>query len=589
MAMATSRVERRLAAILAADVVGYSRLMEADERATLARLKAHRSELIDPLLSEHRGRLVKLMGDGALCEFASAVDAVECAAGIQGGMAEREAAVPEGERIRFRIGINLGDVIVAGEDIYGDGVNVAARLEQLAEPGGVVVSGTTFDHLRGGLGRTFAPLGEQRLKNIERPVRAYRMVLGGSADGPPERPALPLPDKPSLAVLPFENLSGDAEQGYFADGIVEDVITALSKVSGLFVIARNSSFAYRGKTVDVRQVGRELGVRYVLEGSVKRAGDRVRVTAQLVDARTGGHVWAEQYDRPLGDIFAVQDEVTAAIAARLGATIERAEADLARRKAPADLGAYDYYLQGRMKRSTSDKAQLLEARELFQRVVALDPAFAPAYAELAHSYYTEVALRWDPPHREEALAEGFALARKAVELDPTLALGHLTMGNLHLRRHDYDEAAGWAERAIALGPNDPENYAGLANIYSFMGRAADALALMRKAVELDPNYPPRYGMYLGRAYLFTRQLEAAVLHLRDAASRAPDYWPAHLYLAAAYGHLGRADEAAAALAAVRRQTRLASLRDADPADDYRAGPEKDYFLQGLALAGLPRE
>ena len=415
------------------------------------------------------------------------------------------------------------------------------------------------------------------------------MVLGGSAAGPPERPALPLPDKPSLAVLPFENLSGDAEQGYFADGIVEDIITALSKVSGLFVIARNSSFAYRGKAVDVRQVGRELGVRYVLEGSVQKAGDRVRVTAQLVDARTGGHVWAERYDRPLGDIFAVQDEVTAAIAARLGATIERAEADLARRKAPADLGAYDYYLQGRMKRSTSDKAQLLEARELFQRVVALDPAFAPAYAELAHSYYTEVALRWDPPHREEALAEGFALARKAVELDPTLALAHLTMGNLHLRRHDYDEAAGWAERAIALGPNDPENYAGLANIYSFMGRAADALALMRKAIELDPNYPPRYGMYLGRAYLFTRQPEAAVLHLRDAASRAPDYWPAHLYLAAAYGHLGRADEAAAALAAVRRQTRLASLRDADPADDYRAGPEKDYFLQGLALAGLPRE
>ena len=269
-------------------------------------------------------------------------------------------------------------------------------------------------------------------------------------------------------------------------------------------------------------------MRYLLEGSVKRAGDRVRVTAQLVDARTGGHVWAEQYDRPLGDIFAVQDEVTAAIAARLGATIERAEADLARRKAPADLGAYDYYLQGRVKRLTSDKAQLLEARELFRKAVALDPGFAPAYAELAHSYYTEVALRWDPPRREEALAEGFALARKAIELDPTLPLAHLTMGNLHLRRHDYDEAAGWAERAVALGPSDPENYAGLANIYSFMGRAADALALMRKAVELDPNYPPRYGMYLGRAYLFTRQPEAAVPHLRDAASRAPDYWPAHL-------------------------------------------------------------
>ena len=313
------------------------------------------------------------------------------------------------------------------------------------------------------------------------------------------------------------------------------------------------------------------------------------MTAQLVDARTGGHVWAERYDRPLGDIFAVQDEVTAEIAARLGATIERAEADLARRKAPADLGAYDLYLQGRVKRLTTDKAQQLEARELFRRAVALDPGFAPAYAELAYSYYVEVALRWDPPRREEALAKGFEFARKAVELDPTLPLAHQMMGNLHLRRHEYDEAAGWAEKAVALGPNDPDNHAGLANIYSFMGRAGEAAALMRKAVELDPNYPPRYGMYLGRAYLFTRQPEAAVPYLRDAASRGPDYWPAHLFLAAAYGHLGRPDEAGAALAAARRRIRLASLEDADPANDYKAGPEKDYYLKGLALAGLPRE
>jgi TolB-like protein/Tfp pilus assembly protein PilF len=392
-----------------------------------------------------------------------------------------------------------------------------------------------------------------------------------------------------MAVLAFDNLSGDPAQDYFSDGIAEEILTALARSPRLTVIARNSSFAYKGKPAGALEIGEALGVRYLLEGSVKRGGDRIRVTAQLVDARTGGHVWAEQYDRPLGDIFAVQDEVTAAIAARLGATIERAEADLARRKAPADLGAYDYYLQGRVKRVASDKAPQLEARELFRKAVALDPGFASAYAELAHSDYTEVALRWDPPRREEALTEGFALARKAIELDPELPLAHLTMGNLHLRRHDYDEAAGWAERAVALGPSDPENYVGLANIYSFMGRAAEALALMRKAVELDPAYPPRYGMYLGRAYLFTRRPEAAVPHLRDAASRAPDYWPAHLFLAAAYGHLGLPDEAAAALAAVRRQVRLASLRDADPADDYRAGPERDYYLEGLALAGLPRE
>jgi adenylate cyclase len=294
--MATARVERRLAAILAADVAGYSRLMERDEAGTLARLKALRGELVDPLVVGHRGRVVKLMGDGALVEFASAVDAVECAAAIQEGMAGRETDVPEAERVRFRIGVNRGDVIVEGDgDLYGDGVNVAARLEQLAEPGGIVASGTAFDHLRGGLGRAFAPLGEQRLKNIERPVRAYRMVLGGGDDSRrPERPALPLPDRPSLAVLPFDNLSGDPEQGYFAAGMVEDIIAGLSRIKWLFVVARNSSFTYEGRTVDVKRVGRELGVRYLLQGSLRKSGDRVRISAQMIEAEAGGHLWAER-------------------------------------------------------------------------------------------------------------------------------------------------------------------------------------------------------------------------------------------------------------------------------------------------------
>ena len=621
--MATARADRRLAAVLVADVAGYSRLVERDERGIVARLRDHRTELVMPLLAEHHGRIVKLTGDGAVCEFGSAVDAVECAACIQRGMAEREGSLPEAERIGFRIGINLGDLIHDEGDLYGDGVNIAARLEGIADPGGICVSRTVYEYVRGKVQLGFRALGPQRLKNLSEPVEAYQVVLAGGllhvgrrprrrhllvvgtsvllalfalASGgwwflvrPARDETIPAGGKPTLAVLAFDNLSGDPAQDYFSDGIAEAILTALARSSHLSVTARNSSFVYKGGPADVKQVGRELGVRYLLEGSVQKAGDRVRVTAQLVDTHTGGHVWAERYDRPLGDIFAVQDEVTAAIAARLGASIERAEADLAKRKAPADLGAYDYYLQGRAKRLTSVKAQILEARELFKKAVELDPGFAPAYAELAHSYYTEVALRWDVPRRAEALAEGFAAARTAIALDPTLALAHLSMGNLSLRQHNYDEAVAWAERAMAFDPSDPENYAGLANIYSFIGRSADAVMLMRKAIELDPIYPPRYAMYLGRAYLLSRQPEAAAPYLRDAASRAPDYWPSSFYLAAACGQLGKSDEARAALAAARQYVEVVSVADFAMANDYRSGPEQDFLFEGLALAGLPRE
>ncbi|MET0295347.1 MAG: adenylate/guanylate cyclase domain-containing protein, partial [Phenylobacterium sp.] len=376
--VAAERVERRLAAVLAADMVGYSRLMERDEQGTLERLKARRRELVGPLVAAHRGRIVKLMGDGALVEFASVVDAVACAVAVQRGMAEREAGVPEAERIRFRIGVNLGDVIVEGTDLLGDGVNVAARLEQLAEPDGVVISGTAFDQLRGGFGWTFASLGEQHLKNIERPVRAYRMIPAG-ADGdahPPEQPALLLPDKPSLAVLPFDNLSGDPEQGYFADGIVEDIVTALSRVSGLFVIARNSGFAYRGLNVDVRRVARELGVRYVLEGSVRRAGDRVRIAGQLVDATTGGHLWADRFDGTLGDVFDLQDRVAEAVAGAIEPTLRRAEVERARRKPTGSLDAYDLYLRALPHVFAYRAEDNAEAMPLLDRALALDPGYA---------------------------------------------------------------------------------------------------------------------------------------------------------------------------------------------------------------------
>ena len=617
----SARPERRLAAILVADVAGYSRLMERDEAGTLARLNTHRKELVEPLLAEHHGRLIKLTGDGVLCEFPSAVDAVECAARIQRGMAERERDVPDDHRIRFRIGINLGDVICEEGDLYGDGVNIAARLEGLAEPGGICVSRTVHEYVRGKVPVTFQALGARRVKNISEPVEAYRVNL---ADVPSprryniprrrllanftacllllamagagwfwqrsqDRVALTLSGKPSVAVLAFDNLSGDPAQDYFSDGISDEILTALARSPKLAIIARNSSFAYKGKPADATEIGRALGVRYLLQGSVRSAGDRIRVTAQLIDARTGAHVWAEKYDRPIGDIFAVQDEITATIAARLGATIERAEVDAGRRKAPADLAAYDYYLQGRAKELTQEKTSILEARELFQKAIELDPDFAAAYAELAHSYYLEVALRWDPPRRAEAIAKGFEFARKAVSLDPSLSFAHMTMGNLHLRRHEYDEAVRWAERAVELSPNNPENYAGLANIYSFVGRSRDAVSLMRKAIELDPNYPPRYSMYIGRAHVLAGEPAAAVPYLQDAVSRSPDFWPAHLFLASAYGHLGRLSEAKTALAAVQRYAGFTSIKDYAAGTDYKEGPEKDYVLEGLTLAGMPPE
>src|SRR3954451_7091996 len=340
--MTTARAERRLAAILAADVVGYSRLIERDERGTLERLGAYRKELVEPLLAEHRGRIIKLMGDGALCEFASVVDAVACAVAIQRDMGERETGVPEAERLRFRIGINLGDVVrEADGDLYGDGVNIAARLEGVAEPGGIVLSGTAYDHLQGKLDCGLAPLGEQHLKNIERPVRAYRVELGAGVPITAAAPPLSPSDKPAVAVLPFDNMSGDPEQAYFSDGITEDVITELSRFRELLVIARNSSFAFRGRAADVREIGRALGAGYVVEGSVRRAGDRVRITAQLIDAGTGAHLWAERWDRPLEDVFAVQDEIARGIVATVAARVLEASEATARRRPPQDARAYD--------------------------------------------------------------------------------------------------------------------------------------------------------------------------------------------------------------------------------------------------------
>jgi adenylate cyclase len=377
------RLERRLAAILAADVAGYSRLMGADEEGTLERLKALRRELLDPKIAEHHGRIVKTTGDGLLVEFASVVDAVRCAVAVQQAMPQRNADVATDSRIELRIGINLGDVIVEGDDLYGDGVNIAARIEALADPGGVLISSTVHDHVRDRLPFIFEDLGEQQVKNIARPVRVYRFRDIGTAVKSTAAETLPLPDKPSVAVLPLANMSSDPEQEYFADGIAEDIITALSRYPSLFVIARNSTFTYKGRAVDVKQVGRELGVRYVLEGSLRQGNNRIRVTAQLVEAATGTHVWADRYDRDLADIFAMQDEITEAVTVAIAPAIAEAEQQRAMRKPPESLDAWAAYQRGlwHLRKASAEDNALAE--RFFQQAIDLDPMFAGGYSGLA--------------------------------------------------------------------------------------------------------------------------------------------------------------------------------------------------------------
>jgi adenylate cyclase len=405
---------RRLAAILAADVAGYSRLMGADEEGTLARLKALRAGLIDPAIAGHNGRIVKTTGDGLLVEFASVVDAMRCAMAWQRAMADR--AQPADARIEFRIGVNLGDIIIDEGDIFGDGVNIAARLEAMAEPGGICISRTVLTQTRGKLDFPVEDLGDQALKNIAQPVHVFRVLAEETAV--PEPAALALPEKPSIAVLPFQNMSGDAEQEYFADGIAEDVITLLSKSRGLFVIARNSTFTYKGRAIDVKTVGRELGVRYVLEGSVRKAGGRVRVTAQLIEAATGGHLWAERYDRDLTDIFAVQDEITTSVSAAILPTMERSERERAARKPPDGLNAWEYYHRGLWHFAKMEAAENDRARDCFGRAIGIDPGFAAAYAAISMTYITEVTQFRSSAMRPEIMPHAIEHARRSIAIDP---------------------------------------------------------------------------------------------------------------------------------------------------------------------------
>jgi len=582
-------LERRLTTILAADVVGYSSLMAADEAGTLTSLKAIRRELIEPKTTEHHGRVVKLIGDGTLMEFGSVVDAITFAVDVQRAMAERNAGVPEDRRIIYRMGINIGDIIVEGDDIYGDGVNVAARLEGLAEPGGICVSRTVFNHVQGKVDFGFDDLGEQEVKNIPEPVRVFTVLLDAPAAErtaapapaakrslrwpvaagalaalvvaagialwqrpwePREEPAseanmtFPFPDKPSIAVLPFTNMSNDSNQDYFADGMTEDLITDLSKISGLFVIARNSSFSYKGQQVKVSEVAEDLGVRYVLEGSVRRAGEQVRINAQLIDATTGDHLWAERYDGGLDDIFALQDQITEQIVAALAVSLTGEERDQQARRDTDNPEAHDAYLQGWARYKLLTPEDLAVAIPFFEEALRLDPNYAQAHAALAQLF-------WDVFRNDWAfdlgipsfLAESRANEHLEKALEAPTPLAHALQARMLASWGFYDDAVFEAEKAVALDENDATALVGLAAALIHAGRPAEGLEVIERAMRLDPHHPPNYLIFHGAAQFGMRQFEEAAATFKRTIRRNPNIEIPFVYLASAYGHLGRLEEA----------------------------------------------
>src|SRR5216683_1501300 len=548
--MAEARVQRRLAAILAADVAGYSRLMGADEEGTLAALKELRRELADPKIKEHRGRIVKTTGDGLLVEFASVVDAMRCAVEVQHEMAERNAGVPEERRLQFRIGINIGDIIKDGRDIYGDGVNVAARLEALAEPGGICVNRVVRDQVRDKLDFAFEDAGEQRVKNIARPLRVYRVRTGrvvGEARSTAQ-PPLALPDKPSVAVLPFTNMSGDPDQEFVSDGIAEDVITALSRYPSLFVIARNSCFTYKGRAVDVKQVGRELGVRYVLEGSVRKAGNRIRVTAQLVEAETGNHVWAERYDRDLADIFAVQDEITEAVTVAIAPAIADAEQQRAVRKPPGSLDAWAAYQRGLWHLSEANQNDNATAQRFFQQAVDLDPTFAGCYSALA-LLQLQTAAVYQKLGLFEAQSSAEALARRAVALDGADAEARSCLGWALQARGELEGALAEIERALVMSPNLAVAHGQRGATLIFSGRPKEGLAAVQTSIRLDPRDPfsAIRLLHIACGLYFSGEYEAVIEAAKRLIRSYPDFPMIYRWPAAALGQLGRSAEAKEAL------------------------------------------
>ncbi len=635
--MAAEEFKRRLTAILSADVEGYSRLMREDEQATVRTLTTYRTA-ITHLIEQYRGRVVDSPGDNILAEFTSVVDAVNCGVEIQRELAERNADLPENRQMRFRIGINLGDVLEEGKRIYGDGVNIAARMEGLAEAGGICISGTVYDAIENKIGLEYEYRGEHQVKNIDKPVRAYRVLsypgaaahrvvkakraagtkwrntLAGIAaflvigialaawnfywrapkiePASKEKMAFPLPDKPSIAVLPFVNMSGDKEQEYFSDGMTDDLITDLSKISGLFVIARNSVFTYKGKTMKVHQVAQELGVRYVLEGSVRKAGEQVRINAQLIDATTGHHLWADRYDSVIGDVFAMQDKITGKIVAALAVKLTLGEQELVSQKYTQNTAAYNDFLQGRahyVRRTPDDYAKAIA---YFEKAVASDPNYAQAYAALALTYWESSHNLWTSTlgvSYMEARERAERYLKTAMNMKKFSPQAHQAASKMLIDRHLHEEAILEAEIAIALDPNDADSYIAMAYALIYTGKPQEALNFVQKAIRLDPHYPAYYLFILGLAHFVMEQFEEAVTLFDRALKLNPENYVPLLPLAAAQAQLDQKEEAAATIAKLHAVLPILTLSfvKQSPISSYKNPADKDRLLNGLRKAGMP--
>ena len=593
--MTDENLQRRLTAILVLDVAGYSRLMGADEEGTLAQLKTLRKTLVDPTIGAHRGRIVKTTGDGMLVEFASAVDAARGAAEVQRAMATQNINVPQDKRIEFRIGIHVGDIIIDDNDIFGDGVNIAARLEGIAEPGGICVSDDAQRQIRGKTELAFDDMGPQSLKNIAEPMRAWRLQIDKNSPSTlPKRAAAEtaqppaLPDKPSIAVLPFQNMSGDPEQEYFADGMVEEIITALSRFKSLFVIARNSSFTYKGKAVDIKQVGRELGVRYVVEGSVRKAAETVRIAGQLIDATTGAHLWADRFEGKLDDVFALQDKITEGVVSAIAPTVYKAEIDLAARRRPTNLSAYDLCLRAQPHFYSMTREGLAEALQLAHRALELDPryGFAAFLAGSCHIFNITQGWAHDLNREIGEVTRLLSLALSIDENDPdVLAAVGCAMSFL---TEDFATAAEMVDRAVALNPNSAFAWNQRGHAYLFGGQAAEALRSFERSIRLNPLDPMLYTTLagMGIAYIELRRFDEAVAVARKAARQNQDYAATYRCLASALAHLGREAEVRKAV------SRLLELEpDFRISEWVKRGAQwhkhNKLMIEGIRKAGLP--
>lgn len=570
---------------MAADMAGYSRLMELDEMGTLARLRTHRIELIDPAVAKNNGRIIKTTGDGLLVEFQSVLSAVRCAVEVQSRMARRNLDVPEERRIQFRVGINLGDIVFEEGDIFGDGVNVAARLEQLADVGGICVSAAVRDQVNERVEVGFEDLGERKLKNISRPIRVYRVAfdeppqnLAGRQTAAPARPTA----KPAVAVLPFANMSADDEQDHFVDGLTEDVLTELQRHHELFVISRTSTFVYKGQSVNVREVAQKLGAQYVVEGSVRRAGDRLRISVQLIDTANDTHVWAEKYDRKIEDIFAIQDEVTAAIVATLPGRVEAAQQDLVKRKPPGNMAAYELALAAKVLHHRGTREDNAEARALIDRAIALDPNYAHARAWRACILGQCWAYSWCDS-REALEGEIGAELERALALDENDADVHRIFAALNVIRNDLARARMHQERALALNPNYDLVVVQQGELLTWLGEPEEGAEWIRKAMRLNPHHPERFWSHLGKAHFAARQYHDAIgafMHLS-----APDF-SHHAFLAAAYAWLGDRTAAAAHAAQVRALAPGFTPGEFLATMHYARAADFDHLREGLARAGL---